>query len=116
MVCNPASIDCYYSNCEICPGINEIKEIMEEGLEKHLTETVTFRQWVSVDRCNLETLKKSADEFVDIFCRDLKVLLCHDFIAKQQSAFMANTKESLSESEVAVVCDFSENSGFVLQD
>ncbi|GBM52467.1 hypothetical protein AVEN_36318-1 [Araneus ventricosus] len=85
-------------------------------LEKHLIETVIFRQWVSVDRCNLEILKKSADEYVDIFCRDLKVLLRRDFIAKQQSAFIPKTKESLSESEVAIVCDFSENYSFVLQD
>ncbi|GBM91797.1 hypothetical protein AVEN_271619-1 [Araneus ventricosus] len=92
MVCNPALIDCYFSNCEICLGIDEIKEILEDGLEKHLIETVTFRQWVSVDRCNLETLKKSADEFVDIFCRDLRVLLCHDFIAKQQRCFYGQSK------------------------
>ncbi|GBM94828.1 hypothetical protein AVEN_160430-1 [Araneus ventricosus] len=111
MVCNTASIDCYFSNCENCPGIDERKEILEYGLQ-----TVTFHHWVSVGRCNLKTLKKSADEFVDIFCRDLKVLLCHYFIAKQQSAFMANTKENLSESEVAVVCDFSENYSFVLLD
>ncbi|GBL88740.1 hypothetical protein AVEN_158878-1 [Araneus ventricosus] len=116
MECNTASIDCYFSNCEICPGIDERKEILEFGLQKHLIETVTFHHWVSVDRCNLETLKKSADEFVDIFCRDLKVLLRHYFIVKQQSAFMANTKENLSESEVAVVCDFSENYSFVLLD
>ncbi|GBN52077.1 hypothetical protein AVEN_142652-1 [Araneus ventricosus] len=85
-------------------------------MEEHLIKTVTFRRWVSVDRCNLETLKKSTDEFADIFCRDIKVLLRHNFIAKQQSAFMANTKEILSESEVAVVCDFPESYSFVLQD
>ncbi|GBM15532.1 hypothetical protein AVEN_8917-1 [Araneus ventricosus] len=72
MVCNPASIDRDFSNCNTYPGIDEIKEILEDRLEKHLIETVTFRQWVSVDRCNLETLKKSADQFVDIFCRDHK--------------------------------------------
>ncbi|GBN27143.1 hypothetical protein AVEN_172052-1 [Araneus ventricosus] len=116
MVCNTASIDCYFSNCEIFPGIDEREEILEYGLQKHLIETVTFHHWVSVDRCNLETLKKSADEFVDIFCRDLNVLLRHYFLAKQQSAFMANTKENLSESEVVVVCDFSENYSFVLLD
>lgn len=116
MVCNPASIDCFFSNCIACPGIGKIREILENGLEENLIETVTFRQWISVDRCNLETLQKPAEEFVDIFCDHLKVLLCHDFIAKQQSAFMAHTKENLSESEVAVICDFSENYSFVLQD
>ncbi|GBL98192.1 hypothetical protein AVEN_268277-1 [Araneus ventricosus] len=117
MVCNPASIDCYFSNCEICPGIDERRNIGVWTSKTFLIETTSiFHHWVSVDRCNLETLKKSADEFVDIFCRDLKVLLCHYFIAKQQSAFMANTMKSLSESEVAVVCDFSENYSFVLLD
>lgn len=116
MMCNPPSIDCYFSNCVTCPGIDEIKKILEDGLEENLIETVTFRKWISVDRCNLETLQKTANEFVEIFCDDLKVLLRHDFIAKQQSTFMTHTKENLSESEVAVVCDFSENYSFVLQD
>lgn len=80
---------------------------MKARLEKHLTETQTLRQWVSVSRCNLKT--NYAYKFVTIFCRDVKVFLCHDFIA-----FVANTKKILSDSKVAVMCDFSENYSFVL--
>lgn len=116
MVCNPVSIDCYFSNCASCPGVDDIIKILEGGFQENLIETLTFRQWISVDRCNLETVQKPVQEFINIFCEKLQVLLRHDFISKQQSAFMCYTKENLLISEIAVVCDFSENYSFILQD
>ena len=52
-----------------------------------LTMYVVYKQWVSVDQCTLETVSKSADDFVDAFCEKLQVLLPRSFIAKQKSAF-----------------------------
>lgn len=43
-ICNQTSIDCCFSNCETCPSIDEIKEILEDDPEKHLIETLTFCQ------------------------------------------------------------------------
>lgn len=43
-------------------------------------------------------------------------LVRHDFIAKQQGAFLNHTKENLRDSEFVVTCDFSENYSIVLQD
>lgn len=39
----------------------------------------------------------------------MSTLVRHDFIAKQQGAFLNNTKENLLDSEFVVNCDFSEN-------
>lgn len=116
MLCNPASIDCNMGNCTSCPGNGEIRTTLEKAFEENMVEKITFRQWISVDRCNLETLQKSSAEFIDLFCDKLSVLVCHDFVAKQQSSFMNHIKENLKDSEFAVTCDFSENYTFVVQD
>lgn len=116
VLCNPPSIDCHLGKCPSCPGKEEVKTILEEGFEENLVEKVTFRQWISVDRCNLETLEKSTTDFIDLFCGNLSALVIHDFIAKQQSSFMNNIKENLKDTEVLVICDFAENYSFILQD
>ena len=69
-----------------------------------------------MDCCNLETVQKSTEEFIDLFCEKLQVLLRHDFISKQQNSYINYTKENMLPSEVVVVCDFSENYSFILQD
>ena len=46
----------------------------------------------------------------------LETLRRHDFIAKQQSCYLTERKESLKEGEFLVTGDFSENFFFVVQD
>ena len=64
MICNPASIDFYFPNCVSCPGVDKIRKISEDSFNEKLIEVVTFRQWISVDCCNLETIQKSTEEFI----------------------------------------------------
>lgn len=56
MVCNPASIDCHFSNCVSCPGVDNIRNMLEDGFQENLIDTLTFRQWISVDRCSFVVL------------------------------------------------------------
>lgn len=116
VLCNPPSIDCIMGDCTSCPGTDELKNTLENVLEENMIENVTFRQWVTVDRCNLETVQKSSSEFVEVLCEKIVLLIRHDFIAKQQSSFMNEVKETLKENEYAVTLDFSENYTFVVQD
>lgn len=116
VLCNPASIDCHVGKCPACPGNEEVRTILEHGFEENLVQNITFRQWITVDRCNLETLEKSTSDFIDLFCEKLSALVRHDFIAKQQSSFMNSTKENLKDSELLIICDFAENYSFILQD
>lgn len=116
MLCNPPNINCYMSECRECPGVAPIRIIIEEAFEENLIENVTYRQWVSVDRCNLETLQKSNEDFINVFCEKLTLLVKHDFVAKQQSSFINDKKENLKESEFVVNLDFSENYNIVVQD
>lgn len=71
VLCNPASIECHLGKCSSCPGTEEVKTILDESFEDNSIEKVTFRQWISVDRCNLETIEKSTSEFVDLFTENL---------------------------------------------
>lgn len=116
MLCNPPNINCYKSECKECPMVAPIRIIIEGAFEENLIENVTYRQWVSVDRCSLETLQKSNEDFINVFCHKLTLLIKHDFIAKQQSSFINCKKENLKESEFVVNLDFSENYKIVIQD
>ena len=73
---------------------------------------------VSVDRSTLETITKPVDDYVDSFCDQIKLLIPHSFIAKQQSLFQTDdTRMSiLLPQQFVVIGDFSENYSFVLQD
>jgi len=81
-----------------------------------LIDSVTYRQWVSVDRSTIETISQSADYFVDSLCEKLEVLLPHSIIARQQSYFQMELKYDLQLGESLVMADISENYSTMLQD
>lgn len=64
----------------------------------------------------METITKKTDEFAKFFESQLNQLLAHDFIAQKQSQFFKNRKENLKDNEMLIICDFSENYTFVIQD
>ena len=76
---------------------------------------VSFKEWVSVDRSDLINQSLFLFEFVEHVINQLRKLLPHAFIAKRQSAYFKNRKETVSEGEVLCNMDFSENFSFVLQ-
>ena len=70
IVCSPPSPDCYFSNCASFPGTKKVRELLEKAYEDNAIETVTYKEWISVDQCNLEIIQKPVSEFVDIFCEN----------------------------------------------
>lgn len=106
---NPPLVDCNVNDCAQCPGESEIRNILGKTFEENLVDKITFRQWISVDRYNLEAIENPSAEFIDLLCEKLQVLVQHDFITKQQMSFMNQLKENLKESEFLVTIDFSEN-------
>lgn len=84
-------------------------------LDNNMIDSVVYKQWVSVDRCTLETVTKT-DEFMEWFCKKLLLLLPHSFIATQQSFSYQDCKSALQPGELVVTADFSENYSFILQD
>lgn len=107
---------CYLRECERCSTRADFEQIFFKELQERNLLEITFEQWISTDRCNLETLVQQVDEFVLYFCEKLEKLVTHNFIKIQQSTFLRHTKSSLNFGEAVIVCDFSENYSFVLQD
>ena len=116
ITCNPPQPACYLNQCASCPGVSLLKERLKTLMDDNLVDNIIYKQWVSVDRCTLETFSESADNFVESFCEKLEKLLPHSFIAKQQSQFQSELKSDLQVGEFLVIGDFSENYSFVLQD
>ena len=73
---------------------------------------------MSVDRSTLERITKPVDDYVDSFCDQIKLLIPHSLIAKQQSLFQtdATCMSTQLPRQFVVIGDFSENYSFVLQD
>ena len=116
IICNPPQPDSFFWICSSCPGISDLKEHLHKLLDNNMIETVQYKQWISTDRSTLETITKSADDFVESFCEQLKMLLTHSFVAKQQSTFQMEVKDGLKSGIFQVIPDFSENYSFILQD
>ena len=114
IMCNLPLPTCYLGECACCPGVSTLRVDLIELLDENLIDSITFKQWVSVDRCTLETYTKSVEEFVDMFCDKLDVLRPHAFIATQP--FYRECKSEIEYGNILVTADFSENYSFVLQD
>ena len=115
-MCNPALPSCHLGECLVCPGKEPLKDMLTKCFEENDVDEVEFKQWVSTDRSKLETMVQPIDDFIDTFLEKLDNLRRHDFIAKQQSNFLNERKETLKEGEFLVIGDFSENFSFVVQD
>lgn len=72
-------------------------------LEEEMIENITYKQWITVDRCTFETISKPVEDFVQEFCNQLMHLKRHDFVAKQQSQFFSEKKENLKENEAVLM-------------
>jgi hypothetical protein len=70
--------------------ISVVKETLTRSMDSNLIDNMVYKQWVSVDRCTLETISKSADDFVDLFCETLETLLPHSFIANSKPVSIHN--------------------------
>lgn len=116
VMCNPPLQTCFLNECDYCPKIEDFKNHLIECFEAEMIDNITYKQWITVDRCNFETFYKPVDEFVEEFCKQLRDLKKHDFVAKQQSSFFSEKKSLLQENEIVITCDFAENYSFVLQD
>lgn len=116
IMCNPARIECYMNNCSECPGIDNLRDALVTYFEESFVQNITYKIWLTVDQCIMQTMVKDVKECVDDFCELLLKLKTHDFIAKMQKPFYNELKDSLMEKEVFVTCDFAENYSFILQD
>jgi hypothetical protein len=116
MECNPASQKCCLRQCEQCGDPSDLKNKLLDIFTNNFIDTIKIKKWTSTDRSNLESVELNVDDYIDQFCNQLKDYQIHDFKTKMQATYYRETKMSLKDGEVLVVCDFAENYSFILQD
>jgi hypothetical protein len=116
MSCNPPTEACLMNNCIQCPEVDALQEDLQDKLECNMIDAITYNQWLTTGRCNLNTVTSMSDEFVEKFLSSLMKPKLHDFVAHQQSSFLKETKFPVRDGEVIVLGDFSENYSFIIQD
>ena len=115
VICNPPTDKCYLRKCDLCPGTDELTEMMEVNFDFHGQSDVKFREWTTVDRCELLKSVLPNREFITKLVDQIPSVLEHDLMAKKQSSFIKKKKE-LQEGECLAIGDFSENFTPVYQD
>jgi len=114
-VCESTTDDCFWGICEDCPGPEALQSFLNDVLEEHCIERVTYQVWQQTDRSTLHTEVAEADDFVEQLCSHLMLLKPHSYVAKKQSSFYNHLKENLLNGEILITCDFAENYAFVAQ-
>merc|ERR1712168_355858 len=101
--------------CKNCPGESGVSDFVQALPAMEGREEVRYSKWVSVDRCSLEEVVESVEDFLRSFSSAIVLLTRHHYVSKKQSEAYRVAKESLKEDEVLVVGDFAENYSFVVQ-
>jgi hypothetical protein len=91
MSCNPPTEDCLTNNCTQCPEEDVLQEDLHDILECNNINAITYNLWPFTNRCNLNTVTFTSDEFLEKFVSSLKKLKVNDFVAHQQSSFLKET-------------------------
>ena len=67
IVGNPPNKDCFLKKCDSYPSMKNFKDAIQVVLEEEFIEKITYKQWITFDRCSLETITKSTDDFAQDF-------------------------------------------------
>ena len=120
-VCDTDSKDCMLGKCSKCPGeggVMSFLEVIEDEYEvdMNMGDSISYKQWVSTDRCTLLDHIEQRDVFMLHLSQCIVRLTRHHVVSKSQSRTFSDMKKNVGEREAVVVADFSENYSFVIQD
>ena len=117
LVCDTSNNECMIHRCAKCPGFDNLKEFLDEELsEIDEEEEIQFNQWESTDRSQLVTQTASLFEYKELVVSHINQLTSHSYIAKCQTRYLKELKNSLGKNECIILADFAENYQFVIQD
>lgn len=105
IMCNPPSQECWMNECKQCPGVEPLHDALVNQFEDNLVDEVTYKQWITVDRCTMESITKNVEDFVDEFLEMLVKLKTHSFTANMQKECFSEKKENLALGELVINCD-----------
>lgn len=113
MVCDVNNYACMTDKCNQCPGGRNIDSFI---ITSSRLQKITYKQWVSTDRCNMVTVEEPIEDYKKKLIQKLSSLKKHHFIADAQTQYFKNRKSSLNSDEIIIQLDFSENFAFIVQD
>lgn len=116
ITCSRVSDACHLNEYKKYPSIKTFQAYLLKLLTDFSVYEIEYGVWTDTDRSTLLTIRESSSDFVENLGEKLIKLKPHSFIAKKQSEFISNRKSKLSQSEVMVHFDFSENYPYVAQD
>lgn len=116
-VCDSDRETCMMQLCEDCPREEGVKDFLEslQSVESAPND-IAYKQWVTVDRCTMIDIVEPLDEYLSSLSKKISSMVRYHFVA-QQGKYFKQLKENLPlDNEVIIVCDFSENYSFIVQD
>ena len=79
-------------------------------------DMISFAQWESTDCTVLRTFTTSVEDFIENLVCKIDNLTTHSFIARSQSQYLKERKESIDKSLCITLLDFAENYTCIAQD
>ena len=118
IVCNADSCLCMLHRCKSCPGKEVVLEYLHQEFADMEEDKITFQQWRSTDRSDLETIEMEAFEFFEFLASSIDSLTIHSYISKCQSRYLKQLKEDLNQNKnmCIILADFSKNYTTTVQD
>ena len=115
-VCNIGNENCMLRNCQACPGKQGVIDFIQSLPSMEEQEELRYKKWISVDRCTLQDVIESQEEYLESLSSAVVKLLRHHYISLKQSESFKKAKENLDEMTGVLVGDFAENHSFLVQD
>lgn len=115
-VCDLSNRKCMLHLCNLCSRETGVREFLSSIESLQEMENINYKQWVTVDRCNMIEKCESSDEYINSLSKKIVNLTRHHYIAKTQSHFLKELKLNMTSDEVILLLDFAENFSFIIQD
>ena len=103
------------SNYRLCQSLFALEMFPDFDHEDDDDSMMKFKQWESTDRMDLNSLELPLLQFIHYVVDQLYKLIPHSYIAREQSKYIKDKKESMEIGHVLCNMDFSQNHNFIIQ-
>jgi hypothetical protein len=115
LLCQEPKDVCHSNSCPSCTGTEKLNKYLLELLQACDVTEIKYSLWCTTDRATMQTKTSSREDFLIELGSILEKLKPHNFIGEKQTAYFHELKNSLKDGEFLVLCDFSENYAFLVQ-
>ncbi|CAH0392088.1 unnamed protein product [Bemisia tabaci] len=119
LVCDTSNRDCMLQRrWDKCPSVEDGTALLKSALESLFEDEAEIEFYQSDSKSYVYPKKVSLhiEELIELLVQQLEALLPHSYVAKAKSLHLKHLKQNLSQDEVTIIIDFSENYGYIVQD